>query len=160
MAVTGIPKSACVATAASAAFPLMPLRAFGLQGKKSFDAAVSNAKSVVGNGATAVPPEKQREYDDMQVGMYADQIKAERAAAAAFLALPREEQIRQYMLKKGKFDVDLVRKNGMDVKSEFDLFRKQIEKAQKRASRSFWVPMTLCTFVITCGPLYMIFCWY
>jgi hypothetical protein len=135
-----------------------------IQLRKSLNAAIGNGNSqafkLSMSHAFGVSQDKVREYEDMQVGMFKNKIEADRKEAAAFLELPREEQIRRYMLKMGKFDVDLVRKNNMDVKLEFERFKVAHRRQQKKGSRSFWIPMVMATIGTLCGPIYLVTNWY
>lgn len=135
--------------------PTQPLLAFVMNPEKMKQAAAKN-RSVYGD----IDPDRLRQFEDMQMGMTKKKIEQERKDRADFLALPIEEQIRRFMLSKRKFDVDLVRKNGMNVAEEFDRFKQELKKMDRAANRGFWIPIIVSTTVIWGGSSYWVFNWY
>lgn len=128
----------------------------GIMGsRKSLDAAVAAARTSQSTAAGCMDDDRRRELEDMQCGMFKEKIDQERREAADFLKLPREEQVRRFMLQRGKFDIDLVRKTpGMDVKTEFDRFKLEHRKMQRRGNRSFLWPLIAGCVVIGGAPFY------
>ena len=149
-------------TSPSSVSPLrqtQPLLGFVMNPEKIRQTA--SAKNRISGGAYGdIDPERMREFEEMQMGMTKRKIEQERQAKIDFLNLPREEQIRRFMLSKRKFDVDLVRKNGMNVAEEFEKFKKDLKKMDKKATRGFWIPFIVSTLVIWGGSAYWVFWWY
>lgn len=112
------------------------------------------------SGFGVVDPDRQALFDSMQTGLAKKTIEARAREKAAFRELPAEEQIRRFMVEKRKFDVDLIRKNGMNVKSEFELYTRNVRKNDKAATRAFWIPIIVSTAVIFGGTGWWVLFWY
>jgi hypothetical protein len=112
------------------------------------------------SGYHDIDPDRMREFEEMQTGMARESILKKRKEDEEFLALPREEQIRKFMLSQRKFDVDLVRKNNMNIAEEFDLFKKTLKKNDRRANIGFYGPFIMFSIFIWGGSSYWVFWWY
>lgn len=112
------------------------------------------------SGYGDIDPDRLRQFEEMQTGMSRTLIERKKKEREDFLALPTEVQIRKFMCQQRKFDVDLVRKNGMNVAEEFELYKATIRSNDKKANRSFWIPIILSGLMIWGGTSYWVFGWY
>lgn len=112
------------------------------------------------SGFGDIDPDRMAQFEEMQTGMAKAQFEKKRKEREDFLALPRDEQIRRFMIDRRKFDVDLVRRNDMNVQEEYKLFKDTVKKNDRAANRGFWIPLISCTAIIWGGSAYWVFWWY
>lgn len=112
------------------------------------------------SGFGDIDPERLTQFEDMQTGIAKATIEKKRKEREEFMALPKEEQIRKFMLQQRKFDVDLVRRNNMNVQEEYKNFKDTVKKLDRKANRSFWIPLIAATVIIWGGSGYWVFWWY